>query len=143
LGELEDEIEKARKRFCLKDDVQIVSCYEAGRDGFWIHRYLTDRGIENLVVDSSSIEVNRRLRRAKTDRLDLRSLVRMLIRYCGGERGLWSVVQEPSVEDEDARRLHRELERLLRSSLVKPYAAKHNHLFFNYISLARLLTLLM
>jgi transposase len=112
LGELEDEIEKARKRFCLKDDVQIVSCYEAGRDGFWIHRYLTDRGIENLVVDSSSIEVNRRSRRAKTDRLDLRSLVRMFIRYCGGERGLWSVVQEPSVEDEDARRLHRELERL-------------------------------
>lgn len=112
LGELEDEIEKARERFCLKDDVQIVSCYEAGRDGFWIHRYLTDRGIENLVVDSSSIEVSRRSRRAKTDRLDLRSLVRMLIRYCGGERGLWSVVREPSVEDEDARRLHRELERL-------------------------------
>lgn len=79
LGELKDEIEKARERFCLEDDMQIVSCYEAGRDGFWIHRYLTDRGIENLVVDSSSIEVNRRSRRAKTDRLDLRSLVDPLL----------------------------------------------------------------
>jgi transposase len=88
----------------------------------FVHRYLTDRGIKNLVVDSSSIEVNRRSRRAKTDRLDLRSLVRMLIRYCGGERGLWSVVREPSVEDEDARRLHRELERLKKGCPLDPGA---------------------
>ena len=63
-----------------------VSCYEAGRDGFWIHRYLTSLGVENLVVDSSSIEVNRRARRAKTDRMDVEKLLAMLLRYVGGER---------------------------------------------------------
>ena len=64
----------------------MVSCYEAGRDGFWIHRALTARGIANRVVDSASIEVNRRARRAKTDRLDALKLVRMLVRVCYGER---------------------------------------------------------
>jgi transposase len=58
LKQLEREIVKAKKRFCLKDNVQIKSCYEAGRDGFWLHRYLLSKGIDNLVVDSSSIEVN-------------------------------------------------------------------------------------
>ena len=66
---MEDEIEKAKGRFRMGEDVRIVSCYEAGRDGFWLHRYLTDIGIENVVVDSSSIEVNRCACRAKTDRL--------------------------------------------------------------------------
>ena len=63
LKQLEIDIAKAKKRFGLKDDIQIKSCYEAGRDGFWIHRYLLSKGIDNLVVDSSSIEVNRRRRR--------------------------------------------------------------------------------
>jgi transposase len=87
----------------------VVSCYEAGRDGFWLHRYLVSLGIENQVVDSSSIETNRRERRAKTDRLDGVKLLTMLMRYWAGERGLWSVVRVPNVEEEDARRLHREL----------------------------------
>lgn len=87
----------------------MVSCYEAGRDGFWLHRYLVSLGIENQVVDSSSIETNRRERRAKTDRLDGVKLLTMLMRYWAGERGLWSVVRVPNVEEEDARRLHREL----------------------------------
>jgi len=112
LEQLEEEIEKAKSRFKLDDDVRIVSCYEAGRDGFWLHRYLLSHGIENVVVDSSSIEVNRRKRRAKTDRIDARKLLRMLMRYHGGERKLWSVVRVPSVEAEDGRQLSRELESL-------------------------------
>jgi transposase len=110
--ELQEEVEKAKERFKLKGDVRIVSCYEAGRDGFWLHRYLLSCGIENVVVDSSSIEVNRRKRRTKTDRIDARKLLMMLMRYHGGERKLWSVVNVPSVEAEDGRQLNRELETL-------------------------------
>jgi transposase len=110
LEQLQEEIRKAKERFKLKDGVRIVSCYEAGRDGFWLHRYLLSCGIDNVVVDSSSIEVNRRRRRAKTDRIDARKLLSMLMRYHGGERKLWSVVRVPSVEQEDGRNLNRELE---------------------------------
>ena len=110
LEQLQEEIEKAKLRFKLTDDVRIVSCYEAGRDGFWLHRYLLSSGIDNAVVDSSSIEVNRRKRRAKTDRIDARKLLMMLIRYHAGERKLWSVLRVPSVEAEDGRSLNRELE---------------------------------
>jgi transposase len=114
LGQLKKEIDKARKRFGLEGDIQLKSCYEAGRDGFWIHRYLLSKGIDNLVVDSSSIEVNRRKRRAKSDRLDAGNLLRLLMRYHGGERQVWKVVTVPSVEEEDARNLHRDLEALNR-----------------------------
>lgn len=106
---LRDEIQRAKKRFDLPASVMVVSCYEAGRDGFWLHRYLTQEGIENLVVDSSSIEVNRRQRRAKTDRMDVEKLLSQLIRYRSGDRKVWSVVHVPSVEDEDRRHLNREL----------------------------------
>ena len=112
LEQLKEEIQKAKSRFRLDDDVRIVSCYEAGRDGFWLDRYLLSHGIGNVVVDSSSIEVNRRKRRAKTDRIDARKLLNMLMRYHGGERKLWSVVRVPSVEAEDGRQLSRELESL-------------------------------
>lgn len=105
-------IEKAKKRYRLTGAVRAVSCYEAGRDGFWLHRWLGEHGVENLVVDSSSIEVNRRQRRAKNDRLDARKLYEMLLRFMGGEKRVWQVVRVPSVEEEDARRPHRELERL-------------------------------
>lgn len=114
LEQLEDEIDKAKRHFGLKGAVQVKSCYEAGRDGFWIHRYLLSKGINNLIVDSSSIEVNRRKRRAKSDRLDAGNLLRLLLRYHGGEKQAWKVVNVPSVEDEDARNLHRELETLHR-----------------------------
>jgi len=107
--ELVEAIRKAKEKFGLSAEVGVVSCYEAGRDGFWLHRYLVSLGIENQVVDSSSIETNRRKRRAKTDRIDGVKLLTMLMRYWGGERGLWSVVRVPSVEDEEGRRLHREL----------------------------------
>ncbi len=103
------EITDAKARFHLPEDTPVVSCYEAGRDGFWLHRYLGSIGVRNLVVDSASIEVNRRQRRAKTDRLDAGKLLQMLKRYEGGERDVWSVVNVPSVEEEDHRQLHREL----------------------------------
>jgi transposase len=110
LEQLQEEIEKAKVRFKLRDDVRVVSCYEAGRDGFWLHRYLLSCGIENVVVDSSSIEVDRRKRRAKTDRIDASNLLTMLIRHQGGEKLSWRVVKVPSVEEEDGRQLHREME---------------------------------
>jgi transposase len=103
------EIRAARKRFGLPENAAVASCYEAGRDGFWLHRFLLSQKIENLVVDSSSIEVNRRKRRAKSDRLDAVKLVEMLIRYCNGERKVWSIIRVPSAADEDRRQVHREL----------------------------------
>ena len=87
----------------------VRSCYEAGRDGFWPHRWLTQLGVTNLVVDSSSIEVARRARRAKTDRLDGEKLLRLLLRHWGGERGMWHVVAVPTREQEDARHASRGL----------------------------------
>jgi transposase len=103
------EIAKAKKRFGLPDNAPVRSCYEAGRDGFWLHRFLASHDIDNQVVDSSSIEVNRRGRRRKTDRLDVGKLLSMLMRWHHGERKVWSVVQVPSVADEDRRQLHRDL----------------------------------
>ncbi|WP_436195462.1 IS110 family transposase [Paraburkholderia hospita] len=105
-------IANARARCHLSADTPVYSCYEAGRDGFWLHRWLTEQGIANLVVDSASIEVNRRARRAKTDRLDSDKLLSMLMRYHTGERRVWAVARIPTPEQEDDRRLHRELERL-------------------------------
>ncbi len=104
------EIESAKGRLGLAPGCRVVSCYEAGRDGFWLHRFLTSYGVENLVVDSSSIEVSRRRRRAKTDRLDGESLLDLLLRHLAGSRKkVWSVVRVPTVEQEDRRHLHREL----------------------------------
>jgi transposase len=107
-------VARAKARFGLAGPVVIRSCYEAGRDGFWLHRWLLKQGIENVVVDSASIEVNRRARRAKSDRLDADKLLAMLMRYHSGERRVWSVVRVPTPQQEDARRLNRELERLTR-----------------------------
>jgi transposase len=103
------EIRAAKRRFGLPEEAPVISCYEAGRDGFWLHRYLRHQGVENLVVDAASIEVNRRRRRAKSDNLDAAKLVAMLIRWHLGERKLWAVVHVPTVADEDRRQLHREL----------------------------------
>lgn len=105
---VEDALRQARRRFGLALETRVVSCYEAGRDGFWIHRALTQRGIANRVVDSASIEVNRRARRAKTDRLDAQKLVSLLVRVCGGETDAWREVRVPSVADEAARQVSRE-----------------------------------
>src|SRR5499425_1391615 len=96
-----DEIAHAKRRMGLPESAAVVSCYEAGREGFWLHRFLQAQGITNHVVDSSSIEVNRRKRRAKSDALDVRKLLSMLMRYAHGERDVWRVVRVPSVEAED------------------------------------------
>jgi transposase len=111
---LEQVLARAKARAGLAADAPVRSCYEAGRDGFWPHRLLTTLGVRNLVVDSSSIEVSRRARRAKTDRLDGEKLLRMLFRHWGGERGLWHVVHVPSREVEDARHASRGLTTLQR-----------------------------
>jgi transposase len=107
-----DEVQQAKEKLGLSAGVPVLCCYEAGRDGFWIYRWLKSEGIGCLVVDPASIEVNRRKRRAKTDRLDAESLVRLLQRYQGGDRYVWSVVHVPDEQQEDELRLHRELERL-------------------------------
>ena len=109
LAGLAQEIWHAKERFGLPKNAPVFSCYEAGRDGFWLHRSLLAQGVNNLVVDSASIEVNRRKRRAKTDRMDVGKLLTMLMRYHQGEKKVWSVVHVPSREDEDQRQLHREL----------------------------------
>lgn len=109
LKTLDAEIARARTHFGLAATAPVRSCYEAGRDGFWFHRYLVSHGVTNRIVDSSSIEVNRRRRRTKTDRLDACKLVTMLIRAELGEKKVWSVINVPAVAEEDRRQVHREL----------------------------------
>ena len=110
---LERMLREGRRRFGLSPDAPVVSCYEAGRDGFWIHRGLLARGIANRVVDSASIEVNRRARRRKTDRIDAIKLLMMLMRVHGGERQVWSEVRVPTVAAEAARLISRERTQLV------------------------------
>jgi transposase len=114
LDALRREIARARRRFGLPDDAPVRSCYEAGRDGAWLHRFLAAEGIDNAIVDASSIEVNRRARRAKSDGIDVAKLLGMLMRYHHGERGLWSLVRVPAPDDEDRRQLHRDRAQLVR-----------------------------
>ena len=94
--------------------VRVISCYEAGYDGFWLHRWLAERGVENQVLDPASIEVERRKRRIKTDRIDLEKLMRVLLALCRGEPRVCSLARAPSVAEEDAKRRHRERERLIK-----------------------------
>jgi transposase len=104
------EVARARQQLELDGDALVHSCYEAGRDGFWLHRFLEAHGIANVVVDSASIEVNRRKKRAKTDRLDVVGLLDLLARHlAGSHKRPFSVVSVPSVEAEDLRHLGREL----------------------------------
>jgi transposase len=114
LMRLQEEIAKAKQRFGLPADASVCTCYEAGRDGFWLHRALTSRGIHNVVVDSGAIEVNRRRKHVKSDPVDAAKLLSLLCRYHGGERKVWSVVNVPAVADEDRRQLHRGLKDLQR-----------------------------
>lgn len=111
LDRLTEEVARAKKHFRLAADAPVASCYEAGRDGFWLHRALRAAGIANDVIESASIEVKRQHRRAKTDGLDGRALLRLLWRYHNGEREAFRVVRVPSPEDEDRRELHRQLVR--------------------------------
>jgi len=112
LTALQAEIGRAKARFGLAESSRVASCFEAGRDGFWLHRYLESLGVKNRVVDSASIEMNRRARQAKSDGVDVEKLLSLLIRSETGERVRWSVVRVPSVEEEEGRQLSRELETL-------------------------------
>src|SRR5215204_4775531 len=98
LGAVDRAVRRGRQRFGLPPTARVISCYEAGRDGFWIHRALATLGIDNRVVDSASIEVNRRARRTKTDRIDALKLVMMLVRACCGESRVFAEVRVPSAE---------------------------------------------
>lgn len=109
LKRLEQEMALARRRFGLPSTASVRSCYEAGRDGFWLHRFLSGIGVENVVVDAASVEVSRRSRRAKTDRLDAERLLSRLVRYHQGEPKIWSVVRVPTLEQENRRHRQREL----------------------------------
>jgi len=113
--ELLDLCERIRTRVAreTKKRVEVISCYEAGYDGFWLHRLLEAHDIRNYVIDPASLQVDRRARRAKTDHVDAERLLRSLIAYLRGEPKVWSVVCVPSVAEEDDRRLHRERSRLI------------------------------
>jgi transposase len=113
--ELLDLCERIRTRVARETGkrVEIVSCYEAGYDGFWLHRLLEAHGIRNYVIDPASLQVDRRARRAKTDHIDTERMLRSMMAYLRGEPKVWSVVRVPSVAEEDDRRLHRERDRLI------------------------------
>ncbi len=93
---------------------KVTLCYEAGYDGFWLARFLEQRGIDCRVMEPASLQVNRRARRVKTDRIDVESLLHTLIAWCRGERHVCSMVVIPSVEEQGLRRSHRERDRLVR-----------------------------
>lgn len=112
-AEVLEALSRAKEKFGLASDCRVISCYEAGREGFWLARWLEAEGIENLVVDASAIEVNRKGKRAKTDRVDVDKLMRQLQRYVAGEAEALGVVRMPSDESEDGRHLHREREALV------------------------------
>jgi transposase len=105
---------RARAALKLGAAPKVVSCYEAGYDGFWLHRLLTVAGIANLVFDPASIAVEQRARRAKTDRIDGELLLRTLMAHLRGEPRVVRIVRVPSVEQEDARRASRERDRLVK-----------------------------
>ena len=115
-GELLALIDRVRARAAraMGGDPAVVSCYEAGYDGFWLHRLVTASGIQNYVFDPASIAVEQRGRRAKTDRIDGEQLLRTLMAYCRGEPRVVRIVRVPTVEQEDARRDSRERERLIK-----------------------------
>jgi transposase len=92
----------------------VASCYEAGYDGFWLHRLLMVAGITNYVFDPSSIAVDQRARRVKTDRIDGERMLRTLMAYLRGEPRVVRIVQVPTPEQEDARRCTRERHRLIK-----------------------------
>jgi len=112
LARLGREIARARERFGLSADAPALACYEAGREGFWVQRALASAGIETVVVEPASVEVSRRSRRVKTDRVDALKLLDGLTRWARGDRRVWRAVRVPSVEAEDLRHVHRELEQL-------------------------------
>lgn len=91
----------------------VACCFEAGRDGFWLYRLLTSHGIATHMLEPTSILINRRAKRAKTDRLDAEGMLRVLASWLGGDRQICSMVRVPTPDEEDAKRPHREREQLV------------------------------
>ena len=108
---------QARAARGLDATIGVVCCFEAGRDGFWLHRLLTAHGVACHVLEPTSILVNRRARRAKTDRLDAEGMLRVLAAYLRGDHQACSMVRVPTPEEEDAKRTHREREKLVQERL--------------------------
>jgi transposase len=108
---------RSRASTKLSGAAEVACCFEAGRDGFWLHRLLTAHGIAAYVLEPTSILVNRRARRAKTDRLDAEGMLRVLAAWLGGDRQVCSMVRVPTPEEEDAKRPHREREHLVQERL--------------------------
>ena len=143
-GALHAEIERSKIKLNCAADCRVVSCYEAGRDGFWIHRALVAEGIESHVLDSASIEVSRRKKQVKTDRIDAAALLRLLMRYVNGETAALHPLRIPTVAEEDDRRLTRERERLLKergahSARIKSLLVAHGIRLARLSELPRLL----
>ena len=101
----------------LGSTADVACCFEAGRDGFWLHRLLTAHDVATYVLEPTSILVNRRARRAKTDRLDAEAMLRVLASWLGGDRQVCSMVRVPTPGEEDAKRPHREREHLVQERL--------------------------
>src|SRR5215813_8569879 len=104
---------RARVARRLGAAVSVVCCFEAGRDGFWLYRLLSAHGVETHVLEPTSILINRRARRAKTDRLDALGMLRVLAAFLLGDRQCCSMVRVPAPDQEDAKRMHRERESLV------------------------------
>lgn len=92
----------------------VLCCYEAGYEGFWLQRLLASAGFRALVIDPASLLVNRRAKRAKTDRIDAHAMIRALMAYERGEDQVLSAVHIPTVDQDDERRLLRERQRLVK-----------------------------
>ena len=116
MAKLDAAIERVTK--ATSQTPTVTLCYEAGYDGFWLARFLEQRGITCLVMEPASLQVKRRARRVKTDRIDVENILHTLIAWCRGERHVCSMVVIPSVEEEDLRRCHRERDRLIRERIA-------------------------
>ena len=143
--ELLELIDKIRSRVGreLKRPAEFISCYEAGYDGFWLHRLLEENGVRNYVIDPASLQVDRRARRVKTDNVDVTKLLRSLMAYLRGEPKVWSVVRVPTVAEEDDRRLHRERDRLINERVqhvnrIKGLCAVHGVYHYEPLRLDRM-----
>jgi len=143
--ELLELIDKIRSRVGreLKRPAEFISCYEAGYDGFWLHRLLEENGVRNYVIDPASLQVDRRARRVKTDNVDVTKLLRSLMAYLRGEPKVWSVVRVPTVAEEDDRRLHRERHRLINERVqhvnrIKGLCAVHGVYHYEPLRLDRM-----
>ena len=106
--------QRARAEKALGRPVRVASCYEAGYDAFWLHRVLVANDVDNHVIDPASLLVNRRARRAKSDRIDAEGMLRALMAYARGERRVFAVVRVPSRAEEDFKRLHRGRQQLIK-----------------------------